>query len=125
MMRKGTKKSNDTFIDCHDIFCCSFIILFFCFSTLASFFASLLRCASLKVSVQSLISFRQAFSCSGLVSRRFAKDVRNVKNAESRRTKIVAAGACGANSQFINKVANTPHYHNSVCLLSRLLTIFT
>lgn len=100
--RKGMKKSSDTFIDCHDIFCCNFIILAFCFSTLASFFLSLLRCACLNSSVHFLISFLHARSCPGFVNKRLTKVVRKVRNTQSRRTKIVAAGACGVNSQSMN-----------------------
>ncbi len=54
--KRGTKKSSDTFIDCQDIFCCSFIILVFCFSAWASFFLSLVFAAALYSSVHVLIS---------------------------------------------------------------------
>ncbi len=102
MIRKGMKNSSDTFIDCHDIFCCNFIILAFCFSTLASFFLSLLFCACLNSSVHFLISFLQARSCSGFVNKRLTREVRKVRNTQSRRIKIVAAGACGVRSQSMN-----------------------
>lgn len=102
-MIKGMKKSRETFIDCHDIFCCSFIIRDFCLANLSRRFLSLLRVASLNSSVHSLISFLQTFSCSGLENIRLTEEVREVISTQIRSMNTVAPGACGARSQSMNR----------------------
>jgi hypothetical protein len=104
---KGIKNRRDTFIDCQDIFCCSFIIRDFCFDSLSSRFLSLLRVASLNSSVHSFISFLQTFSCSGLENMRLTEEVREVIRTQIRSMNTVAPGACGARSQSMNSARAT------------------